>query len=272
MSVPPPPPPQPKRCCHHSPVERPRGAHERGGPEASCSSSHTRSGAQSSLAEQCQRTGALRCRCCFCGPRDHFCGGSEALRGLGLGHLLAHELFNVSGCSPFHFLRALPRALQQWLHFAGPADDLWRGHFVWWGCKALGCARDAQVPVDPIAPPARGVVKVLSVVRDGRCRARQSRRSSRRGFGLLQSAQEAWRCWGLQPGSTAPKSDSLSRSKGRVDGGRARHRNLPGRPRRPPRDPRLCGAAGPAEVRCSAGSRPARSDWKSGWTHCGSGD
>ena len=124
------------------------------------------------------------------------------------------------------------------------------------GCKALGCARDAQVPVDPIAPPARGVVEVLSVPRDGRCRARQSRRSSRCGLGLLQSAQEAWRCWGLQPVVSqslawvhSPKIRLAVQVKGPwaqkiLAGGRALHCSPCWRPCRLLQGPRSCAGLG----------------------------
>ena len=119
---------------HHAAVQCPRGAHECGRPachsQASRCCSHARSGAQCRLAEQRKRSGALCSRCRFCSPGRRLRRGRKTFRGLGLGHLLAHELLAVSGCRPLHLLGPLARSLQQRLHFAGPADDLRRDHLV----------------------------------------------------------------------------------------------------------------------------------------------
>ena len=128
--------------------------------------------------------------------------------------LPAQELLDVLGRSPLHLVGPLSCTFQQGLHFTGSADDLGRRYFIWRGCKALGRAWDAKVPVT--SAPARGVVEIGAVPRKGGRRARQPRGR----LGLLQPAQEARRLRGgfspsflrAWPGSTAT-SDSLSRSK-----------------------------------------------------------
>ncbi|CAE7036056.1 FV3-083R [Symbiodinium natans] len=137
-------------CRHHAAVQCPCGSHECGRPachsQAPRRCSHARSGAQCCLAKQRKRA-RTRCGLCstcrFCSPRSHFCCGSEALGRLRLGHLLAHELLDVSGCRPLHLLGSLSRPLQKRLDLTWPADDLGWSYFVGRGREALGRARNA---------------------------------------------------------------------------------------------------------------------------------
>ena len=198
-----PPPPQPRRCS--AATIPPWSAHavptSAAAPPATAKppAAAPMPAAVPNAASPNRAKGPLRCGCGFCSPRSRLCSGGEALGRFSLGHLLAHELLDVSSCSPLHLLGSLPRALEKRLHFAGPAYNLRWSYFVRRGRQAFGRARDAQVPINPIPSPARCVVQVLSVPRDGGGGARQSRCSSRSGLGLLQPPQEARSSWWVQP-------------------------------------------------------------------------